>query len=98
MTLYIIYDRFSEMLRKNFKIFQVSTFCTTWRVLNCADLRRKTTKTALESRVLLQCGFLSMFYLILMNWGLGLILRIILCLSVPEFAVFAVGTFEEVFV
>ena len=46
------------MLRKNFKIFQVSTFCTTWCVLNCAELRQKMTKTAMENLLKLHCGLI----------------------------------------
>lgn len=86
------------MLRKNFKIFQVSTFCTTWRVLNCAELRQKTTKTVLELWALLQYGFPFTFYLIFIELVLCFAFRIILCLGVPKFAVFAVGVFKEIFV
>ena len=86
------------MLRKKIKFFQVSTFCTTWKDFNCAELRQKTTRTALELWGLLQYGFLFMSFGVLIKWVLRFILCVILCLGVPEFAVFAVGVFEEIFV
>ena len=44
-----IYDKNREMLRKNFKFFQVSTFFTIISVINCKLLQHKKTNNIVYS-------------------------------------------------